>query len=426
VDPLDFLASLERLGIKFGLETMTTLCAALGNPERCFRSVVVAGTNGKGSVTAMTSAALHAAGHRAARYTSPHLQRVEERFVIGEKEVETEALRAAAATVHKTIERLVREGPLAALPTYFECATAIAFELFRLAGVNVAVLEVGLGGRLDATNVVMPVAVAITSLDFDHRAQLGDTIESIAREKAGVIKPGIPVVCGPLPVAADRVVATTCLERGARLIRAVDRVTVRARIVDGDTLVDVRSARHDLADLTLALAGRHQAQNAAVAVCLLEELTEAGIPVGSDAVAAALTQVEWPARLEHFQWHGADVLLDAAHNAAGTRALAAYLSDIGWTDITLLFGVMRDKDVREMLPPLLSRTGRLICTTPPSARARSAEDVASIAGAMTGAPAQIDAIADPAGALASACRRESRVVVAGSIFLAGPLRDILR
>jgi dihydrofolate synthase/folylpolyglutamate synthase len=189
MDPLDFLFSLGRLGMKFGLETTEALCAALGHPERAFSAVIVGGTNGKGSVSAMTSAALHAAGYRTARYTSPHLVRVEERFVIGEQEVDTGDLREAAAAVQHAAEALVRNGELPALPTFFECATVIAFELFRRAGVAIAVLEVGLGGRLDATNVVLPLAAAITSIDFDHQAQLGKDLASIAREKAGIIKP---------------------------------------------------------------------------------------------------------------------------------------------------------------------------------------------------------------------------------------------
>ena len=195
VTSLEFLFSLERLGMKFGLENMTTICAALGHPERSFRSVIVAGTNGKGSVTAMLSAALAAAGLRSARYTSPHLERIEERFVIGERDVAAEDLASAAAARAADGRGDGRaSGTLESLPTFFECATAIAFELFRRAAVEVAAVEVGLGGRLDATNVLTPMAAAITSIDFDHEALLGHTLAAIAGEKAGVIKPGIPVV----------------------------------------------------------------------------------------------------------------------------------------------------------------------------------------------------------------------------------------
>ena len=201
--------------MKFGLENISRLCAALDHPERAFASIIVAGTNGKGSVTAMVHHGLRAAGHRAARYTSPHLERLEERFVIDDEEVGTDALRRGIDRVRGAIERLQQSGTLDAPPTFFECATAVAFDLFREAGVRIAVLEVGLGGRLDATNVVQPLLAAITSIGLDHQAQLGNTLESVAFEKAGVVKPGIPVVVGDLPVEAQRVVEQICREREA-------------------------------------------------------------------------------------------------------------------------------------------------------------------------------------------------------------------
>jgi dihydrofolate synthase/folylpolyglutamate synthase len=429
MDPLAFLFGLERLGMKFGLENMTALCAALGNPERAFESVIVGGTNGKGSVTAITSVALDAAGHRVGRYTSPHLERLEERFVVGEREVETSELRVAAADVQQAVERLVQQGTLSGPPTFFECATAIAFDLFRRRGVTIAILEVGLGGRLDATNIVSPIAASITSIDFDHQAQLGDNLTSIASEKAGIIKPGIPVVCGPLPAEADRVIVEICREQGARLIRALDRVVVHSRIERGDTVVSLRSPSHDIRDITLALRGRHQISNAAVAMCLLEEVGALGFEVSEAATVAALTEVRWPARLERLTWHGADVLLDAAHNPAGARALASYVCEAGWGDpaiSTLVFGAMRDKDVAGILAPLLPRFTRVICTTAASPRALSATELAELARLLSAGGQTIEAIEDPASAIRAACVSGLRVVVAGSIFLVGPLRGILR
>jgi dihydrofolate synthase / folylpolyglutamate synthase len=429
MDPLAFLFSLERLGMKFGLENMTALCAALGNPERAFTPVIIGGTNGKGSVTAMTSTALAAAGYRVGRYTSPHLERLEERFVVNEREVETDALRAAAALVQQAAERLVREGALPNLPTFFECATAIAFELFRRRDVTIGVLEVGLGGRLDATNVVSPIAAVITSIDFDHQAQLGHTLTSIAEEKAGIIKPGIPVVTGPLPEEADRVVSETCRERGARLVRALDRVAIDSRIEDGDTIASLRSPSHDIREIRLALSGRHQTANAAVAMSLLEELATLGFERAADSISDGLTRAQWPARLERRTWRGVEVLLDAAHNPAGARALASYLSEAGGNGpatSTLVFGAMTDKDLAGILSPLLPLFGRVICTTAASPRARTAAELADEARGLSRGARSIEAIDDPAMALRAACLPGFRVVVAGSIFLVGPLRGILR
>jgi len=426
VDSLQFLFSLERLGMKFGLENMARICAALGHPERAFHSVIVAGTNGKGSVAAMTSAALHGAGLRSARYTSPHLERLEERFVIGEREVDSRDLESAADTVRLVVERLVRDRQLESLPTFFECATAIAFELFRRATVDLAVVEVGLGGRLDATNVITPMAAAITSIDFDHQELLGGTLASIAREKAGVIKPGIPVVVGAVPREAAEVILDVCRQSGARFVSAAEHVRVSAELVEGTTVAAVRSTATDLSEVRLALTGRHQADNAAVAVCLLEELRGLGVAVPESAIRAGLTRARWPGRLERTRWRGAEVLLDAAHNPAGARALAGYLRESGWTQVTLVIGVMRDKDVPGMLAPLVPLAETVICTTPPSPRALPADELSEIARRLASPHVLVDAVSDPGAAIAAACRDGAQVVAAGSIFLIGPLRGILR
>ena len=284
-------------------------------------------------------------------------------------------------------------------------------------------LEVGLGGRLDATNVVTPIAAAITSIDFDHQAQLGDTLEAIAGEKAGVIKPGIPVVCGPLPPDADRVIREVSVERGARLVRAADAVRMTGRT---DGAIDVVTERRQLDGVGLALSGRHQQENAAVAVALLDELARGGIAVPDSAVRAGLSLAVWPARLERFRAGGTDVLLDAAHNPAGARALAAYLEGIGWTNVTLLFGALQDKDVRRMLEPLAPLCASVVCTTAPSTRAFAAEELAAIAVEVMAGRASVEAVGDPAAALARARLDRRPIVAAGSIFLIGPLRDILR
>ena len=196
MDPVDYLLGLEKLGIKFGLDNIRAITAALGHPEACCPSVIVAGTNGKGSVAAMLDAMLAAAGIRSGRYTSPHLVRLEERFAIAGRSVSPDAFRAAAADLRNLVATLRENGTLATEPTFFEVTTAIAFELFRRAGVSVLVLEVGMGGRWDATNVATPLAGAITTIDFDHETFLGHSLAEIAFEKAGIIKPGMLVVAG--------------------------------------------------------------------------------------------------------------------------------------------------------------------------------------------------------------------------------------
>jgi dihydrofolate synthase/folylpolyglutamate synthase len=406
---VDFLFGLERFGMKFGLANMATLCRALGHPETAFPSIIVAGTNGKGSVTAMVDTALRAAGYRSARYTSPHLQRIEERFVIDGREVAPEALEQAASRLRRVVEHLVASRTLEALPTFFECSTAIAFELFRDAQIDVAVLEVGLGGRLDATNIVSPIAAAIVSIDFDHQAQLGNTLAAIAFEKAGVVRPGIPVVCGAMPAEALDVIARVCSERDAILIDAGHDPLLAAR---------VRS-------MPLALDGAHQRGNAEVAVRLLEAVNDLPSPrlsIGEAAIRVGLATAAWPGRLERFEWRGCRILLDAAHNPAGARALASYLETFAPEGVTLVFGAMKDKSIPEMLAPLAVAAREVICTTAPTPRAMEADELARLARS---AGLRADAIANPLEALVRACSRGRPVVVAGSIFLVGPVREHL-
>jgi dihydrofolate synthase/folylpolyglutamate synthase len=405
----DFLFSLERFGMKFGLANMARLCDALDHPERAFASIHVAGTNGKGSVTAMADTALRAAGRRSARYTSPHLSRLEERFVIDGRDVSADALEAAAVRVRDTVEQLMASGALETFPTFFECTTAVAFDLFRDARVEVAVLEAGLGGRLDATNVVTPIATAIVSIDFDHQAQLGDTLASIAFEKAGIVKPGVPVVVGALPEEALAVVEQIAAERSSPLVRAGDDPALTARV----------------AALSLSLPGEHQRANAAVALRLLDTIDadrRHGIRIPEPARLTGLTTAVWPGRLETIRWRGRSILLDAAHNPAGARALASYLAAAAPGGVTLVFGAMKDKAVDDMLRALAPEMRRLICTTAPTPRAMPAADIAGRAAAHGLLAETVD---DPWTAVARACEMAAPIVVAGSIFLVGAVRERL-
>ena len=402
MDPLSYLFGLEQFGIKFGLENISAIVARLGHPERAYKTVHVAGTNGKGSVTAMIDAALRAGGHHSARYTSPHLSDVSERFAIDGRPVERDALASAAADVRDAIESLRADETLEVQPTFFEATTAVAFELFRRARVEIAVLEVGLGGRLDATNVVTPLVTAITSIAFDHQLYLGNTLAEIAREKAGIIKPGVTVVVGPLDAEAAAVIEAVAAQRGADLVRTT------AADVDG---------------FAVGLAGAHQRANAAVALSVLKLLDAGGIATQQQAIAAGLAQPQWPGRLEtRTLTDGRALLLDAAHNPAGAAALASYLQSGFSSRPPLVFAAMRDKAVAEMFAALLPTVGSLVVTR--ASNARSAEPAVLAALARAAAPDLPIAI-EPvvADALATAWRSAPRIVVAGSIFLLG---DVLK
>jgi dihydrofolate synthase/folylpolyglutamate synthase len=401
LDPFEYLFGLEQFGIKFGLENIATLVARLGHPERAFDSIHIAGTNGKGSVTAMVAAALRAAGHHTARFTSPHLVDLTERFVIDGRPVSRDVLAAAVNRIRLTVDELRSEGALEAHPTFFEVTTAVAFEVFRDAGVRFAVLEVGLGGRLDATNVVMPIATAITSIAFDHQLYLGNTLRDIAIEKAGIIKPHVPVVVGELPADAEEAIAAIARERAAPL--------VQASVADAN-------------DFAVGLAGAHQRINAAVAVRLLRTLGGRGVKISERAIAEGIAQPDWPGRLDERELpDGRRMLLDAAHNPAGAQALASYLKGLG-APRPLVFAAMRDKDIRRMLAELLPTVSALIATRAKTARSA---DPAAIVDVARSIQPDVSAMAEPSlnAALNAAWQRSPHIVVAGSIFLLG---DVLQ
>ena len=420
MDPLQYLLSLEHFGMKFGLANIRTLCTALGQPHTKYRSILIAGTNGKGSVTAMVDCALRKAGVKTGRYTSPHLIRVEERFTINGQPVATDALVAAIEHMRSVIDKLLAAGTLEVSPTFFEVTTALAFELFRNAGVEFAVLEVGLGGRLDSTNIVEPVAAAVTSIDFDHEQYLGTTLKAIAAEKAGVIRAGIPVVVGPLEPDAREVLEEKCASAGARFIDAESGTTINTHTTEGKTMLAVKTPLRDYGRIPLGLRGGHQVANAVVAIRLLEQL-EKLVPVSPDAIVAGLRDVQWPGRLQMVEADsGKRVLLDAAHNPAGSWALAQYLKQEFPEPLPIVFGAMRDKDAALMLKTLLPVASSMTMTEPHNARARSADELAALA--RTFSPRfSIDTAAEPKEALERAWTRCPVVCATGSLFLVGDI-----
>jgi dihydrofolate synthase/folylpolyglutamate synthase len=416
VSPREYLLSLEQIGIKLGLEQIRALVAQLGHPDRAFPSIIIAGTNGKGSVTAMLERGLRAAGYRTGRYTSPHLVDLEERFAVGGRPITTaqfdrvaERVRAAAAVLPHP-------------PSFFEATTALGLEVFRDEQIDVGVLEVGLGGRLDATNVVDPVGVAITAIDFDHEQYLGTTIEQIAAEKAGVIKPGSLVVLGPNPPAAERVVRDAATRTGARLVKAIDDTAMEWSMVEGRAQLSLTTPRRAYAPMALGLRGRHQIENAVTAVRLLEELAATGaFAIPESAVRDGVTRVEWPARLEYVSWRGRTVVIDGAHNPAGARALASYLLDTHGGRLPMVVGIMRDKKIDALIQALAPAASHFVFTAASGARASAPSDLVAAAARIAPGVGST-AIASPLDALTHAAALGDPIVVAGSLYLAGEVR----
>jgi dihydrofolate synthase/folylpolyglutamate synthase len=399
-DSVQFLYALgnEIKSAKLGLERIRAVLEALENPERAFRVVHVAGTNGKGSTCAMIEAGLRATGIRTGLFTSPHLIEPTERIQIDGIPVSPSDFERAFNIVHETAEKL----DLDCHPTYFETVTAMAFWLFREKNVDTAVVEVGLGGRLDSTNVVQPVLTVITPIDFDHEAYLGHTIEAIANEKAGILKPGVPAVFARQRPEAAQVLAAQAAKLRAPITRAED-FEIR------DLLVDARGSR--FSEIVCPLAGEHQVDNAITAALALRALG-----VSTDGIA----ETRWPGRIEHVS-PNPDIILDGAHNPAGARSLARYLERFyGGRKIWLVYGAMRDKAIDEVAGVLFPIASELVLTAPDTSRALRPEALAEFAGRGHIEP-NVEAAINYARTHAA---DEDVIVITGSLFVVGEARKV--
>jgi dihydrofolate synthase/folylpolyglutamate synthase len=413
-----YLRSRSWLGKKFGLQTMRALVRELGRPQAAYRSVIVAGTNGKGSVSAYLDEALRGAALKVGRYTSPHLIDIRERITVSGRQIGNADFERLVLQVRAAAERLRRRGEIDGHPNHFEILTAVAFLYFRQKSVDIAVLEVGLGGRLDATNVASPAVSAIVSIDFDHEEYLGSTLASIAAEKAGVVRAKRVVVVGPMAEEARRTIADISRERGARVTPAFSGVTLRK---SGDEL-RVRTPRGDYAHVH-PLRGAHQRVNLVVAIRTLEALEAAGVKMDLPLAVSAMSRAEWPGRLERIPGRPT-FLLDGAHNPAGAKALAAYLKETGVPHV-LVFGAMRDKHFHEMGRTLFPLARHVVATRIRMRRAATTQQLAQI-GVVTGQ----EIVPEPSlrralSRAASLARGRDIVVVAGSLYLVGAARKIL-
>jgi dihydrofolate synthase/folylpolyglutamate synthase len=389
-DSVRFLYALgnESRSMKLGLERMRDVCEALGHPERGMRFVHVAGTNGKGSVCAMTEAALRASGLRTGLYTSPHLISPTERIRVAGAEVDEATFARAFNAVHTAVRHLPEH------PTYFETITAMAFVLFREMACDIAVLEVGLGGRLDATNVVTPQVCAITPVSYDHQRHLGYTLPEIATEKAGILKPGVPAAIAPQAPEAMEAIARKAREVGAPL-----------HLVDPNEPLDCQPS----------LLGRHQLINARTAREILRLLA-----TPEYAIRAGIEHTDWPGRLERMR-REPEIFLDGAHNQAGAEALADFIREYrGDRRVWIIFGVMRDKDIAPIARVLFPLASQLILTAPHMDRAMPPSEIPAPANSRV-----VPGVADALHIVDSEAAPGDLVFITGSLFLVGEARAIL-
>lgn len=414
-DPLRWLYGLERFGVKLGLDAERALLAALGSPESSFPSILVGGTNGKGSVAGMLDAILGRAGHRVGLYTSPHLIRPNERVRIAAEDVSTADLGRHLQATRAAIQDALAAGALPAHPSFFEVLTAAALRAFREAAVQVAVLEVGLGGRLDATNVVDAVTSVIVTVDLDHTDRLGTSLQQIAREKAGIVRPLRPLVTGVGQPEALAVLREVCDKGRSELI---DARTDAELVVRGDGAFTVTTKHESYDGLRCNLPGRHQMENARVAILALEALSgELGWSVRPDAVREGLSAVRWPGRLQCVR-SAPPLLLDGAHNPAGARTLSDYLRGQEGPRPVLVFATLKDKDAASILNILGEHVRAVVLTRPRVERACDPLDLVALVPA--GIPREV---VPEAGAAIERARHlagpEGLVLVAGSLYLVG-------
>ncbi len=432
---------------KFDLAHMRVLLAALDHPERRFPSVLIAGTNGKGSTAATLASILCASGLKTGLYTSPHLVRINERIRVNGREISDEDFASLHGKVDRTAEELVGRGDLPWRPSFFEMMTAIAFEHLARENVDMAVLEVGMGGRLDATNVVEPRVSVITDISLDHQKYLGDTVGEIAREKAGIIRPRTAVVTLPQQPEANDVIGSTILELGARAVSAVPYVpSVSPGSAKYATVKDRKPRENDERSSTYIyryplrvmgeqilvespLVGRHQLRNVALAIAAAVELSEQGFAeITPETLERGIRGTRWPGRFQVLaaKTGSPEIVVDAAHNPAGAWALRSALSEhYENRSLIFVFGAMRDKAISEMSELLFPLADRVIVTRPDNPRAASPEEIAG-AAARTGV--DIECIVDVRLAIERArslAKERSVIVIAGSIYLIGEVMPLI-
>jgi dihydrofolate synthase / folylpolyglutamate synthase len=413
---------------KFDLQNISTLAELMQHPERRCPCVQIAGTNGKGSTAAMLESILRAAGLRTGLYTSPHLERINERIRIDGEPIADDDFAASFDRVRQIIESAMASGAIAGHPTFFECLTAIAFDVFAQAGVEFAVYEVGMGGRLDATSVVVPEIAVITQIDFDHEAYLGHSLEEIAREKAGIIKPNAIVLSAAERPEARATIARRCEEQHARLFE-LDGLWKISSVHANDGFYRARAAWFrdgSVVNLNLPLPGKFQIPNALTAAAAAGLLAERGFSISWRAVERGIANVSWPGRLEKISDRPA-VFLDGAHNPAAARELRNFWDEnLADRRIILIYGAMRDKAVDEIAGLLFPRATRVILTQPNQSRAISVDVLSQIACHHAASCESAINAAEAIQRARSIAEPEDAIFITGSLFLVGEARTILR
>ena len=429
-EALSYLLSLghETLSIKLGLANTETLLESLGNPHMDFRKVQIAGTNGKGSTAAFLESICRHAGIRTGLFTSPHLISITERIKIEGEQISEDAFARHTTTVRETATRLVKQGELQNLPTFFEQVTAIGLLAFREARVELAILETGLGGRLDSTTAAQAEVVAITPIAMDHEEYLGSTLAEIAGEKAAIIRPGVTAVIAPQSSEALDVIIRRAEAQGIRptIIATSERSHLGGVTSDGRCELVFETTPRPKKKVQLGLRGRHQIDNALVAVALAESLSKRGFPISHTAIVNGLETATHPGRLELWNCRP-PLLFDGAHNPAAARTLQEYLAEFVKSPVTMIFGAMKDKRLREMASLLFPMANELILTEIDNPRTALIQD---LIGAIPSDfnRTKISTVSSVTEAVLKALEitpDDGLICITGSLYLIGAAQEIL-
>ncbi|EGO64398.1 bifunctional folylpolyglutamate synthase/dihydrofolate synthase [Acetonema longum] len=422
-EALAYLASLSRFGIQLGLERIETLLELMDHPERCYKTVHITGTNGKGSTSAMLASILRAGGIKTGLYTSPHLEDYTERMTVNGHDISRESFAQSVAYTRRFVEHAVAQGM--EHPTEFEVLTAAAFYFFAEAGVEYAVIEVGLGGLYDSTNVILPEVSVITNVTLEHTDKCGPTVLDIARHKAGIIKAGKPVVTAAQGPAGD-LIASRSAELGSALYLYGRDIYAQSEGIESfRQKITIQLQKSGLSGTFITpLLGRHQVENAALAIMTAQLLAGHDPRISVSAMKTGMEQTVWPGRFEVFPG-SPTIVVDGAHNPDGARILRAALDEVfPQASVIFVFGVLADKDIAGVIRELFRPQDRIILVKPYSERAAAPESVAQLlTGYQTKIADSLENGLQQAGRLAGA---DQVICVAGSLYLIGSTRQILR
>lgn len=422
-EAMSYIKNTAKFGSKYGLERTEKILELLGSPNKKLKCIHIAGTNGKGSTTAMLSEVLKEAGYKVGMYISPYLEEFEERIQINGQNISKEDLAKVVTEVSAAVDEIIDLGY--EHPTEFEIITCTMFKYFYEERIDYAVVEVGLGGRLDSTNVITPILSIITSISYDHMKILGDTLDKIAYEKAGIIKEGVPLVLYPQEEESLKVIKNICLERKAELIEVPEGCAILKQASSHKQDLEIKTKKYSY-NICLSLLGKHQILNCAVVVYAVEELINIGLDIKKEHLIKALEKVKWPGRLEVMKENPL-VVIDGAHNIDGIKKLSNSIDTyFKYEKMVLILGILADKQVEDMISVIAPKAHKIITVTPHSERAELSKKLADMIKKVN---SNVEAEEDYVKAYElglSYCNKEDLLLICGSLYMIGDMRKIIR